>query len=106
MTVGPLPTLAGGIAGHGVADGNVHRGVNLVPQRCWPRIASATLGSGSLQEWLSVECKCDAVQMPVEQFSSDFGFGHLEWAVTADCVTLRPAVAAETLPVSAVAMKW
>jgi hypothetical protein len=27
-------------------------------------------------------------------------------AVTADCVTLRPAAAAETLPVSAVAMKW
>ena len=31
---------------------------------------------------------------------------HLIEAVTADCVTLRPAAAAETLPVSAVAMKW
>jgi hypothetical protein len=46
--------------------------------------------------------------MPVEQFSPDFGFKRLDSsdAVTADCVTLRPAAAAETRPVSAVAMKW
>ena len=108
MTVGPLPTLAGGIAGHGIADGNVHRGINLgsPAMRAPHPICNAGLdGAGSQQELLSVECECDAVRMAVERFSPDFGFKRLECAVTADCVTLRPTAAAETFPVSAVAMK-
>ena len=80
-SVGPLPTLAAEIAGHGIAGGNVHGAINLgsPAMRAPHRICNAGLdGAGSLQELLSVECGCDAVRMPVEQFSSDFGFKRLE----------------------------
>jgi hypothetical protein len=43
--------------------------------------------------------------MPVEQFSSEFGFKRLDCAVTA-VRHVETAAAAETLPISAVAMKW
>jgi len=62
-------------------------------------------GAGALQELLPVECECDAVRMPVEQFSSEFGLKRLDCAVTA-VRHVETAAAAETLPISAVAMKW
>ena len=109
MSVGPLPTLAAEIAGHGIAGGNVHCAINLISpaMRAPHRICNAGLdGAGSLQELLSVECECDAVRMPSNNFRPTSASSALSDAVTADCVTLRPAAAAETLPVSAVAMKW
>ena len=81
MSVGPLPTLAAEMAGHGIAGGNVHCAIKLISPalRAPRRICSAGLdGAGPLQELLSVEGECDAVRMPVEQFSSDFGFKRLE----------------------------
>jgi hypothetical protein len=43
------------------------------------RICDAGLdGAGSLQELLTIECEGDAVRVPVEQFSSEFGFKGLD----------------------------
>jgi hypothetical protein len=64
-----------------LADGNVHGAINLgsPAMRAPHRICNAGLdGAGSLQELLSVECECDAVGTPAEQFSFDFGFKRLD----------------------------
>ena len=84
MSVGPLPTLAAEIAGHGIADGNVHRGINLgsPAMRAPRRICNAGLdGAGSLLELLSVECEFECRS---NSFRPTSASSALSDAVTAD----------------------
>jgi hypothetical protein len=90
MSVGPLPTLAAEMAGHGIAGGNVHCAINLIslPLRAPRRICSA----GPMAR---ARCKnCSPLKVSVTPFecrSNNFrptsASSALSDAVTADCGT-------------------